>query len=163
MWVRSLGQEDALEEGMATHSSILAWRSSWTEKPGGLQSVGSQRVRHDWSNWACTHAHVMIYRSPMISHLVSITTEGRFLFPSYLWGDRTPELAVNNLQNTIGSLMSLPINLLPPIPICSLTLPFLKGVSRDHEPFLCFRSWWCELGQTSGDGEGQRGPACWSP
>ena len=46
-WVRSLGQEDPLEEEMATHSSILAWRISWTEEPGGLQSTGSQRVRHD--------------------------------------------------------------------------------------------------------------------
>ena len=44
--VRSLGQEDPLEKGMATHSSILAWRIPWTEKPGGLQSVGSQRVGH---------------------------------------------------------------------------------------------------------------------
>ena len=41
-----LGQKDPLEEGMATHSSILAWRVPWTEEPGGLQSVGSQRVRH---------------------------------------------------------------------------------------------------------------------
>ena len=41
------GQEDLLEEGMATHSSILAWRIPWTEEPGGLQSMGSQRVRHD--------------------------------------------------------------------------------------------------------------------
>ena len=40
MWVRSLGQEDALEEGMAAHSSILAWRIPWTEEPGGLQSMG---------------------------------------------------------------------------------------------------------------------------
>ena len=45
--VRSLGQEDSLEEGMATHSSILAWRIPWTEEPGRLQSMGSQRVRHD--------------------------------------------------------------------------------------------------------------------
>ena len=45
--VRSLGQEDPLEKRMATHSSILAWRTSWTEEPGGLQSMGSQRVRHD--------------------------------------------------------------------------------------------------------------------
>ena len=45
--------EDPLEEGMATHSSILAWRISWTEEPNGLQSTGSQRVRHDWSNLAC--------------------------------------------------------------------------------------------------------------
>ena len=43
---QSLGQEDPLEEGMATHSSILAWRIPWTEKPGRLQSIGLQRVRH---------------------------------------------------------------------------------------------------------------------
>ena len=46
-WVQSLGQEDLLEEGMATHSSILAWRIPWTEEPGSLQSMGSHRVRHD--------------------------------------------------------------------------------------------------------------------
>ena len=46
--VQSLGQEDLLEKGMATHSSIHAWRISWTEEPGGLQSTGSQRVRHNW-------------------------------------------------------------------------------------------------------------------
>ena len=42
MWVSSLGQEDSLEEGVATHSSSLAWRIPWTEDPGGLQSMGSQ-------------------------------------------------------------------------------------------------------------------------
>ena len=47
-WVRSLGWEDLLEKGMATHSSILAWRIPWTEEPGRLQSMDSQRVRHDW-------------------------------------------------------------------------------------------------------------------
>ena len=41
-WVRSLGQDDPREEGLITHSSILAWRISWTEEPGGLQSIGSQ-------------------------------------------------------------------------------------------------------------------------
>ena len=46
-WVRSLGQEDPLEKGMAIHSSIVAWRIPWTEKPGGLQFMGSQRVGHD--------------------------------------------------------------------------------------------------------------------
>ena len=45
--VQSLGQEDPLEKEMATHSSILAWKISWTEEPGRLQSMGSQRVRHD--------------------------------------------------------------------------------------------------------------------
>ena len=48
-WVRSLGWEDPLEEGLATHPSIHAWRIPWTEEPGGLQSMGSQRVRHDWA------------------------------------------------------------------------------------------------------------------
>ena len=46
-WVQSLGSEDLLEGEMATHSSILAWRISWMEEPGGLQSMGSQRVRHN--------------------------------------------------------------------------------------------------------------------
>ena len=45
--VRSLGWEDPLEEGMASRSSTLAWKISWTEEPGGLQSMGLQRVRHD--------------------------------------------------------------------------------------------------------------------
>ena len=48
-WGWSLGQENPLEKEMATHSSILAWRIPWMEEPGGLQSTGSQRVRHDWT------------------------------------------------------------------------------------------------------------------
>ena len=51
-WVRKI-----LEKGMATHSSILAWRSPRTEEPGRLQSMGLQRVRHDWSDLACTGDH----------------------------------------------------------------------------------------------------------
>ena len=47
MLVRSLGREDPLEEGMTTHSIILAWRLLWTEEPGGLQSIGLPRVGHD--------------------------------------------------------------------------------------------------------------------
>ena len=46
-WVRSLGQEDPLEKEMATHSRILVWRMPWTEEPGGLQSMGPQRIRHN--------------------------------------------------------------------------------------------------------------------
>ena len=48
-WVQSLGWDDPLEEGMATHSTILAWRIPKTEDPGGLQSTGLQRVWHDWA------------------------------------------------------------------------------------------------------------------
>ena len=53
--VLSLDQEDPLEKGMATHSSILAWRISWTEETGGLQSIGSQRVGHD----RATNTHML--------------------------------------------------------------------------------------------------------
>ena len=53
-WDRSLGQEDSLEKGMATHSSIFAQRIPWTEEPGGLQSTGSQSDGHDRSNLAHT-------------------------------------------------------------------------------------------------------------
>ena len=48
-WVRSLGWEDSLEKEMAIHSSTLAWKIPWTEEPGRLPSMGSQRVRHDWA------------------------------------------------------------------------------------------------------------------
>ena len=51
----SLRWEDPLEEEMTTNSSILAWRTPWTEEPGGLQFIVSHRVGHDWSSWACTH------------------------------------------------------------------------------------------------------------
>ena len=53
--IRSLAQEDALEKEMATHSSILAWKTPWTEEPGGLQSRGSQRVGHN-----CVRTHTPI-------------------------------------------------------------------------------------------------------
>ena len=73
--VQSLGQEDPLEKDMATHSTTLAWKIPWTEEPGGLQSMGSQRVRHDWvtsfhftsmagkeDNWVCVCTHTHTHR-----------------------------------------------------------------------------------------------------
>ena len=54
-WVRSLGWEDLLEKGMATHSSILAWRIPWTEEPGVLQSMRLQRVGHDQATQHTAH------------------------------------------------------------------------------------------------------------
>ena len=62
MWVWSLSQEDPLEACMAIHASTLAWRMSWTEKPGGLQSTEPPRVRQDWSDWACTHCCIKLTR-----------------------------------------------------------------------------------------------------
>ena len=61
-WVQSLGWEDPLEKGTATHPSILAWRIPWTERPGRLQSIGSQRVGHNWATFTsltppCTQVH----------------------------------------------------------------------------------------------------------
>ena len=57
-WVQSLDLEDTLEEGVATHSSVLAKKSPWTEEPGWLQYIGSQRVRHGCSDWVCLYACV---------------------------------------------------------------------------------------------------------
>ena len=59
-WVGSLSWEDTLEEGMATHSSILAWRIPWTEEPGRLQSIESQRVGHDSSDLTHTYAEIIL-------------------------------------------------------------------------------------------------------
>ena len=73
--VRSLGGEDPLEEGMETHSSILAWRISWTEEPGGLQSTGSQRVGHDWST-NTSHFHAFPVQSYMLAGLGCLGAEG---------------------------------------------------------------------------------------
>ena len=56
-WVQALGRENPLEESMATHFSMLAWRTPWTVEPGRLQSMGSQKVRHDCSDLARMHAH----------------------------------------------------------------------------------------------------------
>ena len=68
MGVQSLAQEDLLEKGMETHSSILAWRIPWTQEPGGLQSTGSQRLRHD------QHFHLFKFRLlPTIIRYIMLT------------------------------------------------------------------------------------------
>ena len=65
MQVLPLGHEDPLEEGMATHSSVLAWRIPWTVEPGGPQATGSQRVRHDLVT-ACI-VHIYILRASLVA------------------------------------------------------------------------------------------------
>ena len=65
-WVQSLGREESLEKGMATHSSILAWEFHAQEKPGGLQPVGSQRIRHDWGTYTLTFHCRRAIKSRMI-------------------------------------------------------------------------------------------------
>ena len=78
--VRSLSREDPLEKEMVTHSSILAWRIPWTEKPGRLQSTESQRVGHDWA----TSLHLHTFYLGIICHLFKVWTPPRFLFLSPL-------------------------------------------------------------------------------
>ena len=73
-WVRSLGREDPLEKEMATHSSILAWRIPWMEEPGGLQSMGSQRVGHDW----VTSLSLSLSLSPPVWHFSSVALSFSF-------------------------------------------------------------------------------------
>ena len=75
MQVRSVGGKDPLEEGMETHSSILAWRIPWTEEPGGLQSRGSKRVRHE-RDLACSHAFFSVVYSTGIKQMS----------PPIMWG-----------------------------------------------------------------------------
>ena len=73
MWVQPLGKEDSPEKGMATHFTFLAWRIAWTEKPGGLQSIRSQRVRHNWSDleqikWINRQLKLMVLSFFLIKH-----------------------------------------------------------------------------------------------
>ena len=75
-WVRLQGWKDALEEEIATHSSILAWRIPWTEEPGGLQFMGSQRVRHDPNDLA--HAVTWLHSPRRASEVGSYHTASQF-------------------------------------------------------------------------------------
>ena len=81
IWVRSLGQEDSLKKGMATHSSILTWRIPWTGEPGRLQSTGLQRVRHDWAILTSSHFTDLLNFIPFIlSHHASVCLLSANLF-----------------------------------------------------------------------------------
>ena len=78
--IQSLSGKDPLEEGMATHSSILAWRIPWTEEPGGLLSMGSERVGHDWSDLAQAHNLSWSLDSLFIGWLLYIKTNFKTLY-----------------------------------------------------------------------------------
>ena len=82
MWVWSLGWEDPLEHGMTTRSSILAWRIPWTEEPGGLQSIGWQKVGHDWSTLIMVSVCLPLMASRNTYGLtwVSLTLDVGYLF-----------------------------------------------------------------------------------
>ena len=108
-WVQSLGWEDPLEEEMATHSSILAWRTPWKEEPGGLQSMGSHRLGHDWAaersltlllvccslrttwSWLCTPWILtdLRWRVLIWGRILSRTTPLQFSFLKWTWAYQT--------------------------------------------------------------------------
>ena len=98
MWVKSLAWEDPLEAGMATHSRILPWRIPWTEEPGGLYSIGSQRVRHSWND--LVHEHTLYFSSvKLFSHVRLFTTP---------WtASRQASLFITNSQCLLTQLMSI--------------------------------------------------------
>ena len=102
-WVRSLGGEDPLEEGKATHSSILAWRNPWTEEPGGLQSIGSQRVGHDWAT-----KHSTVNSRAAILKWVSLEPWGPLHLSSNNWKrDGAAVLYFQQKQNKDGQVYIL--------------------------------------------------------
>ena len=107
MRVRPLrGQEDALEEGIATHSSILAWRIPWIEQPGGLQSIGLQRVRHDCSNLAHTHhVHVSEKISSHRHSLPLVPTKPEIQYLNFNPGDEKFRAKKSLKKLTIGHQM----------------------------------------------------------
>ena len=117
--VQSLGWEDALEKEMATHCSILAWRIPWTEEPCGLQSMGSQRVGHDWAtntSICCPAQHIMSLCCFSFTKLCSF-----FMTP---WTAACQASLFFTIRQKLLKLMStesvMPSNPLPLCPLCLL-------------------------------------------
>ena len=75
-----LGQEDPLEKGMVTHFSIPAWRIPWTEEPGGLQSMGSQKLGHDWATNTCILSPGLLPLYLFISYISNTCLQGYVVF-----------------------------------------------------------------------------------
>ena len=120
-WVWSLGQEDPLEKGMATHASILAWRIPWAEEPGGLQSIGLQRVRHDW----ITNIYIQTYLDTLKwtwakLHLASISS---YLIRKPWWCFRSNCMSISS-DLTSNSPRNGWIFF---IPQCSITMEMVPG------------------------------------
>ena len=106
VWVQSLGPKDSLETEIPTHSSILARRILWTKEPGGLQSMGLQRVRHDW---ATKHARLLanlltLTKFSQLPHLqVSVGEKTNNLERSYIFSSR---MVIQDPTSPVASFMS---------------------------------------------------------
>ena len=136
-WVRSLGWEDPLEKKMAIHSSILAWKIPQTEKPGSLQSMGSQRVGHDWAT--SLSVYLCILGSSFI-HIISADSD-EFL----LWQEYTEELYkkdLHDIDNHDGVITHLEWDILE----CEVrwaleSITTNKASGGDGIPVSHFKSW----------------------
>ena len=117
--VQSLGREDPLEEEMATHSSILAWEIPWTEEPGGLQSTGSQRVRHNWATntFFFTFRWIQNVLLPLRSYVLS--SEAKM-----------------TLQHLYGICIFR-----GRMDLCQLSLAWIKGVASAYKQISLLRGW----------------------
>ena len=102
-WVQSLGWEDPLEKGTAICSSILAWRIPWTEEPGGLQSMGSQRVRHHGATF--TFAFMGVKKAAFLGETIAVSIECRNA------GSSCPPPHLNTTETSLGSRRPRPSSL----------------------------------------------------
>ena len=148
--VWSLGWEAPLEEGMATDSSILAWRIPWTEDPDRLQSVGSQRVGHDWATeYTCTHGILSLPWKFSVLHLII------FLAPNlYLSSMSFPSLgthffsALNDIPFSGCNTVHVSIHLLNDILVTSKFWQlWIKLLQASVCSFLCGHSFSIPLGK----------------
>ena len=132
-WVRSLGWKDPLEEGMATHSSILAWRILWTEEPGGLQSMGLQRIGQ--TEWLSTKHWLYSLCCTVYSYSLLILSIMDFTYLSPI-----PLLPLTSSISPLGPLVySLYLySLSPSFLLYSLLLLLLSSFSR---VWLCATPW----------------------
>ena len=111
-WVQSLGWEDPLEKEMATHSSILAWKIPWTEELGGLQSMGSQIVGHDW---VTGHTHINRYDLTDIDGILHSTHQSLHSFQIHI--KHLPK------QTTFWAVKGISINYLKAFHVIQTTFP----------------------------------------
>ena len=127
--VRSLGQEDSLEKEMATHSSILAWRIPWTEQPGGLQSMGSQRVGHDWNDLAHQSVSSVVQSCQTLCDPMNCSTPG---LPVHHQLPEFTHTHVHRVGDTIQPSHPLP-SPSPPAPNPSQHQGLFQWVNFSHE------------------------------
>ena len=145
--VLSLGREDPLEKEMSTHSSILAWEIPWTEEPGGLQSMGLQKVRHDWAHThqssECIHIHWV-----KDAHRNILRKIGSNVIFSILWKEAQKKLmeeTCSRSQNPAKAETRHEFRSPTQYPSLPTISPWLypwggRAFVLTHFPFFCFRS-----------------------